>query len=624
MENSSESQQRPRQAQQYFRRAGCVSLFESIRDGFLGLDERFRAQCSDEPRKSKQRVTQVTKRMTSTWGPSHTLDEDDYTALSPPLEEWQPCTPDALKEKGSDHSTPDTVESTPERDERSRGPSKIQSRGSASGSNASYSIGYSSYNQNHQYSNRLSKIVESASAAVSSGMHAIKETRDPNGKFHFNSFHGSCAPFSLQHPLYDSEKASPAQCGAFCECPDGDCEDTSFNALGRRKQRHLKHRSQNSLSQQKQDLSTRVQTDKSKQNSSHQNVSTHAGTNLNTKKRTTQASPPIESISFKNLDRIELSDSISELTMQSNNAHINGSLQDSRRMAYYAVGKHHGSSGRGKGNRRCYFSGKLIGVDIPFYAGGVQQGLRTLVVFCLPRSIGLPKSLPRSSSSRASSSSKRRPQTDKQRLSHRKINSTYSQESSLLDHNQILDEDSSVSSDVDLANIKDPSLESDLASISLESTSFYDVDEDNSQLRLSKSPELRDYLLQSLPEPSQDLLDEMQSRYPDQFLTLPIQVRSPACWRLYVRFCFFSGLPIAEGELHYKVKDEVVKKVYSEEIVLSHEVMETVNGEDSAGILRLPNTKTFNYLKKHYELQCGKLSEEVFDRKSWDIVLAEV
>eukprot|EP00540_Astrosyne_radiata_P014596 CAMPEP_0116838748 /NCGR_PEP_ID=MMETSP0418-20121206/9384_1 /TAXON_ID=1158023 /ORGANISM="Astrosyne radiata, Strain 13vi08-1A" /LENGTH=189 /DNA_ID=CAMNT_0004468783 /DNA_START=162 /DNA_END=731 /DNA_ORIENTATION=+ len=130
----------------------------------------------------------------------------------------------------------------------------------------------------------------------------------------------------------------------------------------------------------------------------------------------------------------------------------------------------------------------------------------------------------------------------------------------------------------------------------------------------------RDVLLQALPEPTQDLLDEMAVRYPQQFETLPVQVKSPHCWRLFVKFCFFSGLPIAEGELHYRVVDAVAT---AQEIVLSHEVMEAVNGE-SAEILRLPNQKTFRYLRRHYTQQSGKLDDVVFQRTSWEVVLPEV
>ena len=132
----------------------------------------------------------------------------------------------------------------------------------------------------------------------------------------------------------------------------------------------------------------------------------------------------------------------------------------------------------------------------------------------------------------------------------------------------------------------------------------------------------RDYLLNVLPEPEQELLDEMAIRYPTQFETLPVQVRSPSCWNLYVKFCFFSGLPIAEGEMHYKVRENIADR-YGEEINLSHEVMEAVNGE-SAEILRLPNLKTFRYLRKHYHQQSAKLPDTCFQRQAWEMVRPEV
>jgi len=52
----------------------------------------------------------------------------------------------------------------------------------------------------------------------------------------------------------------------------------------------------------------------------------------------------------------------------------------------------------------------------------------------------------------------------------------------------------------------------------------------------------------------------------------------------------------------------------SEEIALSHEVMEAVNGEVSAEILKLPNQNLFDYLKRQYSQQSSKLSDEVFVR----------
>jgi len=238
----------------------------------------------------------------------------------------------------------------------------------------------------------------------------------------------------------------------------------------------------------------------------------------------------------------DLERSVSELTMRSIGAYARDSRpSDSRRMAYYAVGR--AGDGKSSGNRRCYFTGTAIPYATPFYAGCVQQGPRTLVVFCLPSALGLP---------------------------------TMS------------------------AN--------------------------------SQSKEDRERYLQSLPHPDAQLLREMKRRYSEPFETLPSQVRSPVCWQLFVKFCFFSGLPIAEGEMHYRVKSTVnVIAVHPadsnsipEEISLSHEVMEAVNGKVSAEILRLPNQKTFDYIRTQYSQQSAKLNAEVFDRKSWEMVMPEV
>ena len=84
--------------------------------------------------------------------------------------------------------------------------------------------------------------------------------------------------------------------------------------------------------------------------------------------------------------------SVSELTMRSTgyNFEKNKYSSDSRRMAYYAVGRANGDQKKGRGgNQRCYFTGVAIPYGTPFYAGSVQQGPRTLVVFCLPSALGL-------------------------------------------------------------------------------------------------------------------------------------------------------------------------------------------------------------------------------------------
>lgn len=208
----------------------------------------------------------------------------------------------------------------------------------------------------------------------------------------------------------------------------------------------------------------------------------------------------------------EIERSVSELTMRSHGAfERHRYTSDSRRMAYYAVGRTTANNDNkddddgnnkssGGGNRRCYFTGKPIPYGMPFYAGSVQQGPRTLVVFCLPSALGLPRS-----------------------------------------HDGIT-----------------------------QSTPLH---------RFSNKAD-RDNYIESLPPPDVKFMQEMSERYPEPFDTLPVQVRSPHCWRLFVKFCFFSGLPIAEGEMHYRVKSAVRSfppnqhQQLGEEIALSHEVME--------------------------------------------------
>lgn len=151
------------------------------------------------------------------------------------------------------------------------------------------------------------------------------------------------------------------------------------------------------------------------------------------------------------------------------------------------------------------------------------------------------------------------------------------------------------------------------------------------------SPSDKSRYLSSLPEPNTHLLQQMKLRYPDSYDSLPLPVLSPHRWKLYVKFCHFSGLPIAEGEMHYRVKSNISafadnscngtcneETKRREEISLSQEVMEAVNGQESAEILRLPNQKTFEYLRLQYAQQSDKLREEVFDRKSWEMVMPEI
>lgn len=329
---------------------------------------------------------------------------------------------------------------------------------------------------------------------------------------------------------------------------------------------------------------------------------------------------PIETLLVREAEAVALERSISELTMRSSyqppaTTSTADAPPEQRRMAYYAVGRHHrltaGGSPNGPnrtgGNRRCYFTGKLIFGGAPFYAGIVQQGLRTLVVFCLPSALGMPQNLPGFA-----------PPTGKhQRSSSGGLGGGLLQRS-----RRTLSSAASISTRKSLLSVGSRSK----AHSKLSSTIHFD------DMSLSLDGDIdpnwnmdNDYLLRVLPEPTDGfVLTEMNSRFPEQFETLPVQVRHPKCWRIYVKFCFFSGLPIAEGELHYQVHPALALELYGEDIVLSHDVLEAVNGVNSADILKLPNQKTFRYLKKHYQQQSAKLPEVVFKRTSWEQVKSEV
>lgn len=320
---------------------------------------------------------------------------------------------------------------------------------------------------------------------------------------------------------------------------------------------------------------------------------------------------PVKSLELNCEQAVELERCISELTMRSSYGEATAKIAESRRMAYYAVGKHHRQSGRG-GNRRCYFTGKLILGGAPFYAGSVQQGLRTLVVFCLPSAVGLPKEV-----QGHGSSSSRAPTIASLGSGRRSNLSNRHDGNSSVTHSLGVNGNSRSIAGASLLSRKN-SKGSRLSSMDDATSLGCSVEEE-----LDPNWELdREYLLRVLPEPKQEVLDEMAIRYPTQFETLPVQVRSPPCWNLYVKFCFFSGLPIAEGEMHYKVRESIADR-YGEEINLSHEVMEAVNG-DSAEILRLPNLKTFRYLRKHYHQQSAKLPDSCFQRQAWEMVRPEV
>eukprot|EP00559_Dactyliosolen_fragilissimus_P007890 CAMPEP_0184864380 /NCGR_PEP_ID=MMETSP0580-20130426/14715_1 /TAXON_ID=1118495 /ORGANISM="Dactyliosolen fragilissimus" /LENGTH=616 /DNA_ID=CAMNT_0027363133 /DNA_START=368 /DNA_END=2218 /DNA_ORIENTATION=+ len=286
----------------------------------------------------------------------------------------------------------------------------------------------------------------------------------------------------------------------------------------------------------------------------------------NVKEKIKDAAPvPFEMLSITKIEMEEFHRSISELTMRSCQGGATAKLSDSRRMAYYAVGKEDDSAPDVKIqgiNKRCYFTGKAVEAGRPFYAGSVQQGLRTLIVFCLPSALGIP-------------------------------------------------------SVEDIKKTANTRLHKILANMNEEDAKFLETIHRKVDSNI---------LLSLLPDAGDSVLNKMKSRYSQQYATLPIQLRSANCWKLYIRFCFFSGLPIADGETYYRVSDHVLSTLEDDidEVTLSHEVMETVNGEQSAEILRLPNIKTFRYLRKHYAQQCAKLNDRVFDRKSWEMAMAEV
>ena len=305
-----------------------------------------------------------------------------------------------------------------------------------------------------------------------------------------------------------------------------------------------------------------------------------------------EATLPLQDIELTRQSVMELRRTVSELTMRSSYGEMIEGIDPNRRMAYYAVGREGSSSKRRPGgNRRCYFTGRPIMGRNPFYAGTVQQGLRTLVVFCLPSAIGLPNSATVNAIKK---------KMEAAALRH--VESLHKRENSGL-------------------------------------TSFI-TEETNPDPNEAIPPEI---LLEALPEPNEAILKAISDAYSQQYSTLPAQVQDPACWHLFEKFCHFSGLPIQFGEVHYRVRPDVLAKGKlakkleskfgksdtaklspSDDIVLSHEVMLACNGEESSEIVRLPNTRCFRYLRKHYAHQCSKCDDSVFHRSSWEMVKPEV
>lgn len=413
-------------------------------------------------------------------------------------------------------------------------------------------------------------------------------------------------------------------------------------------------------------------------NNNNPNKSTPSSTSPSTTNK--KSALPIVSLTVRPEEAAALERSISELTMRSSYAATEGYLQqqqqagkmpENRRMAYYAVGQHHRRGASGGGNRRCYFTGKLILGGAPFYAGSVLQGLRTLVVFCLPSAVGLPdretilrykpgyaaqqQQLSSSASLLSYPSSNGGSSLRGLRLLKASTNGSGSKAtntSSYLSNSQYTTTtsynnlggaaalDGTVRS-MGTASTRNRQLGSNAAMNQTHNKRITSSGASTAGTKMSRLSSLddlslsidgdldpnfnldRDFLLKVLPPANAALLRQMAHLYPDQFETLPMQVRDATQWKLYVKFCFFSGLPISDGEMHYKVLDDIAEQVYGEEIVLSHDVMEASTGA-SAEILSLPNSTVMRYLRKHYAQQCSKLDDRIFQRANWERVAPEV
>jgi len=300
---------------------------------------------------------------------------------------------------------------------------------------------------------------------------------------------------------------------------------------------------------------------------------------------------PLNSLVVADIRDLE---SVSELTMRSHSAmyYNHATVGEDRRMAYYAISNGR-TSGTQHGNRRCYFSGRVIRSSLPFYAGSVQQGLKTLVVFCLPESIGI------------------RIKKNNDELTITEEHDFGKQSSELLNDAQKSDSSKKNRSWQSNSHGSGNSSNTSVENSTFFSESIYDLQ--------GIDPH---QLYNSLPQCSDAMLNEMKNLYREKYETLPAQVRTSHCWRLYMKFCFFSGLPIGEDEEHYRIKDDF--NDYGEDINLSHDVLVVANGEASAALIRKPNTTTFRYIQKHYSQQCSKLHKNMFDRRCWESVLAEV
>ena len=583
---------------------GCVSLWETIWENMQHIDQRLRSQCVDEP---QIRKAYKYERMTSKWGPSHVLDDDDNANgddgipynLNPSSIGIAPHKT-AISKQSSDNGTSETANITPEEIEvgdiyvsetasKALGVNKILSAttncGDISG-NASAPMTHG-----NQENTSVTKPLHTQFTSFQDSMLCTQHTNSDEKNNSILKDSSIIAPSSFHQFV---KKYNSTGCGIACGYPPATIFSTNDGAVG------MGAKDVNEIHDE-------------------QEVMWESNNEA-------QITFPIKSITVENEAFGLFSESISELTMSSKHALTADENAEMRRMAYYAVNKRHKSTrnhqDRVHANRKCYFTGKQIVAGVPFYAGSLEMGLRTLIVFCLPSAIGLGFHDIRKSKNdngnedNTSQNNARVSSREDKEISDALSCNSLASDQSLLDHDEILNKDPSVS------------VSSVGSSISYNScNSIYSDNFDDKHPSVhhkSLSPSDLEAYLTMLPEPDDELLDKIKLQYLDHFMTLPIQIRGPNCWRIFVKFCFFSGLPIAEGELHYKVKDEVVEQMNMEEILLSHEVMETVNGPENADILRLPNQKLFKYLKKHYVLQCRKIKEDIFDRKSWENVLAEI
>jgi len=275
---------------------------------------------------------------------------------------------------------------------------------------------------------------------------------------------------------------------------------------------------------------------------------------------------PFEVIEINQAEFLERS-SISELTMRSSHITSIKPASNNRIMAYYAIGQNH-KHVTNKSNRKCYFTGKYISQGTPFYAGTLKQGYKTLVVFCLPESFGLSLD-----------------------LKSRNTNTT---------------------SDTTVPIHSHSSCDEDIT--------YSQTFSDTNSFESAADTSYNEQLLEIMPPPCHNFLKTLQFKFPELIKTLPQSLIYDAeKWSIYNTFCFFSGLPILIGELHYRLKG-------NRQINLSHEILEIVLGKDSASLVRLPTTAVFDYLKVNYRQQCHKICQHdrLFQRCSWELVLPEV